>query len=124
MAAKTATMIHDDWLPNVGAETWNRVHQHFIEFQAIVLFGMRFGACKDTLQERCTCLSDDEISHFDKPHEQCIRCELRTSSVHRRRMNTAYENDDSNFTVQCDYCFEESEKDWADMWHEYHSGCI
>ena len=41
--------------------------------------------------------------------------------VKRRRQNTAYEDDESNFVVACKNCFEEIQEYWAERWAEYHS---
>jgi hypothetical protein len=37
-------------------------------------------------------------------------------------MNTAYVNEEDNYTYACDPCFEEIEEYWAEMWAEYYSG--
>jgi hypothetical protein len=123
-APTTSTRIHGDWLPNVSAGTWHRTHSWTVSIVPITLFGETIYISAVSLSERCTCLHDDEPSHFDAPYEQCMRCELCTSSVHRRRMNTSYVDDENNFTVQCDVCFEDSEQMWADQWAEYYAGCL
>lgn len=40
-----------------------------------------------------------------------------------RRQNTAYAEDNSNWVIACDECFEEIQEYWADRWAEYHSSC-
>jgi hypothetical protein len=49
---------------------------------------------------------------------RCCRCTCRGAT--RQRMSTAYVNDESNYTVQCDECMVETEDYWADMWSEYY----
>lgn len=49
---------------------------------------------------------------------RCCCCGCR--GAHRQRMNTRYVNEESNWTVQCDLCMEETEDYWADMWSEYY----
>jgi hypothetical protein len=38
----------------------------------------------------------------------------------RRRQNTAYVEDERNWVVACDDCFEEIEEYWNKMWREYY----
>ena len=40
----------------------------------------------------------------------------------RRRMNTMYENEESNYCNVCEVCFEEIEDYWKELWDEYNSG--
>jgi len=42
----------------------------------------------------------------------------------RRRMNTQYLNEESNWCVACDDCFEAIEAEWAERWDEYYRGCM
>ena len=39
----------------------------------------------------------------------------------RRRQNTAYNDEESNWVHLCDQCFEQNEKYWGEMWSEYYS---
>ena len=41
--------------------------------------------------------------------------------VKRRRQNTAYEDEESNFVVACKNCFDEIQEQWAERWDEYYS---
>ena len=40
----------------------------------------------------------------------------------RRRMNTRYEHEESNYCNVCEACFEEIEDYWQERWDEYNSG--
>lgn len=42
----------------------------------------------------------------------------------RRRQNTAYVNDESNWVELCDECFKECEEYWAGMWADYYRDCL
>lgn len=42
----------------------------------------------------------------------------------RRRQNTHYVDDELNYVISCDSCFEEIENDWENMWADYYSGCL
>ena len=128
------TRIHSDWLPrNASAQTayrtgwddpvgraWSLLDVALITLD---LFGAKYMVPAACLAERCTCLDDDEISHFDQ-YLECVRCHQRLWDVKRRRMNTAYENHESNFTEQCEPCFEETEREWGAQWFEYYAGVL
>lgn len=40
----------------------------------------------------------------------------------KRRMNTMYENEESNYCKVCEDCFDYIEKIWEERWDEYYSG--
>ena len=40
----------------------------------------------------------------------------------KRRQNTKYAEEERNWVVQCDDCFEGAEAHWAVMWAELHGG--
>jgi len=40
----------------------------------------------------------------------------------RRRMSTAYVDEESNYCTECKDCFEETEACWKEMWDDYNSG--
>ena len=42
----------------------------------------------------------------------------------RRRQNTRYVDDERNWVVMCDECFDENERYWRDMWSDYYAGCM
>ena len=56
---------------------------------------------------------------------RCCKCKrfLWFRHAKPKRMNTQYEDTDSNYCFACDACFVEIEEYWADMWREYYSGC-
>ena len=43
-------------------------------------------------------------------------------NVVRRRQNTQYIQEESNWVTCCDDCFEEVEEYWAEHWAEYYNG--
>lgn len=51
-----------------------------------------------------------------------VRCQS-TNAV-RRRQNTAYDDDESNFNTLCEDCQEEADKYWDERWADYYSGCL
>lgn len=42
----------------------------------------------------------------------------------RRRRNTAYVDDEKNFVIMCDSCFELEQEYWKEMWAQYNSDRI
>ena len=50
---------------------------------------------------------------FDGP------CKSRKAKL--RRQNTKYVNDEMNWVIACDQCFEGIEEYWAERWAEYYS---
>ena len=44
-----------------------------------------------------------------------------TKDVRRRRMNTMYAHDESNWIICCAECFSEAEQYWAEQWEDYYS---
>ena len=53
---------------------------------------------------------------------RCRGCNCR--GAQRRRMMTSYCNEELNWTVECDRCFDETQAYWADMWSDYYQGCM
>lgn len=51
---------------------------------------------------------------------RCPSCGKHGRDVCRRRMNTAYVNDESNFITECDSCFADTEDYWAEMCQEHY----
>jgi len=52
----------------------------------------------------------------------CPHCNRLRRGVESRRMNTAYVNDESNFTLSCEPCYDKTISYYAEMWDEYWSG--
>lgn len=50
---------------------------------------------------------------------KCPCCEQESDTVEKRRMNTQYQDPESNWMTSCLECFEISEEHWAYMWAEY-----
>lgn len=42
----------------------------------------------------------------------------------RRRQNTQYVDEESNWVIMCDECFAENEEYWAGMWADYYRNCL
>jgi len=42
----------------------------------------------------------------------------------RRRTNTSFEDEESNYVNMCDECFEIEQAHWADMWDEYYGSVL
>lgn len=56
--------------------------------------------------------------------EKCVGCEKVDPSVKRRRQNTNYVEDESNFATLCADCQKEADAYWSDMWADYYAGCM
>jgi len=52
--------------------------------------------------------------------QKCDKCGFPGGTVRRRRMNTQYHDDESNFCVACEQCFEEIQEEWHEKWQEYY----
>lgn len=53
---------------------------------------------------------------------RCPTCKLFKRSVKRRRMDTAYVDEESNFCCECADCFEITQEYWAERWADYYGG--
>lgn len=40
---------------------------------------------------------------------------------HKRRQNTAYDDDSRNHVVMCDTCMKYNEEHWDEMWRDYNN---
>lgn len=56
--------------------------------------------------------------------EKCPCCERMMYSVCRRRLNTSYEEEESNYLNSCLYCFADQYEYYAERWDEYYQGRI
>lgn len=52
----------------------------------------------------------------------CHKCEQEDPTTIRRRQNTAYVHEESNWITVCDTCFEDVEEYWKEMWEQYYGG--
>jgi len=52
----------------------------------------------------------------------CPQCHGYLVFPRKRRMNTQYEKEESNFCTVCKRCFLEIEAHWEERWDEYNSG--
>lgn len=48
---------------------------------------------------------------------RCRSCGTRGAT--RLRMNTQYVQEELNYTVECNICFERTQDHWNDMWQEH-----
>ena len=55
---------------------------------------------------------------------KCQRCEKEGNDVKRRRQNTQYVDDESNFATLCDDCQSDADEYWSERWAEYYAGCL
>lgn len=51
--------------------------------------------------------------------EVCPQCNEPKTTVLKRRQNTAYGDDDANFILCCQGCFEMAVEYWEERWEEY-----
>jgi hypothetical protein len=54
-------------------------------------------------------------------YKKCPCCGINKPYVLRRRQNTAYEDEESNYVECCEDCFEQIESYWEERWQEYYS---
>lgn len=58
---------------------------------------------------------------FKKIFGYCDHCGRWFVYPKRRRMNTAYHDEESNYCCECENCFEETQAYWQERWDEYNS---
>lgn len=64
----------------------------------------------------------DKRNLFEKIFGYCPMCGCWfCRGVKRRRQNTAYEDEESNYVTVCPTCFEEIEEYWDERWADYNS---
>lgn len=61
-----------------------------------------------------------EIIH--KLFGYCGMCNRWFVYPKRRRMNTMYENEESNYCKVCKECYKEIEYSWKERWDEFNAG--
>ena len=49
---------------------------------------------------------------------KCSHC--KKNGAKKRRQNTNYPNDESNFAILCDDCQKDADEYWREMWDEYY----
>ena len=55
---------------------------------------------------------------------ECQGCEKEGPDVQRRRQNTAYEDDESNYATLCADCQEVEDEYWHWLWAQFCEGRI
>lgn len=58
----------------------------------------------------------------DQYPTRCPCCGRYLEDVENRRLNTAYESEESNWILSCRECYDEAVAYYAEMWDEYYSG--
>lgn len=55
---------------------------------------------------------------------KCPECgvEVSINEIEKRRMNTAYINQEDNFSESCIKCFDETQLHWDELWKDYGNG--
>lgn len=71
----------------------------------------------EVLRYRCI-----ELCEVLFPRFFCQGCNRFRLDIERRRQNTMYEEDASNYVTCCMECFEEVQAYWDERWEEYNSG--
>jgi hypothetical protein len=69
-------------------------------------------------------LSDFIIEKLKEPEHSGIcrgECQQFKTTIKTRKMNTAYQHQDSNYVECCQECFNEIEAHWKEQWNEYYS---
>lgn len=56
--------------------------------------------------------------------EKCHFCDKQSYTVERRRLNTQYVDDASNWLTSCAACYADQEEYYAERWAEYYNGCM
>ena len=56
--------------------------------------------------------------------KKCPCCDKYKRSIERRRLNTSYVDDESNFLTSCLHCYADAFEDYAERWADYYSGCM
>lgn len=60
---------------------------------------------------------------YAKPPSNGLSCGCG-KPAQKRRQNTNYVDDELNWVVACDPCFDEIEAYWAERWADYYAGCF
>lgn len=59
---------------------------------------------------------------FERLFGYCWGCDRWFTDLKRRRLNTAYYDEESNYMCSCGDCYQEAHDQYEDMWAEYNSG--
>lgn len=60
--------------------------------------------------------------HVWKVEMECSYCNEMSLTVRRRRLNTAYEHEPSNFVTSCLNCYSSAVEYYQERWDEYYGG--
>lgn len=67
-------------------------------------------------------------THENIPDQECSRacpyCERYSTTVEKRRQNTAYVKEERNWVTCCLKCFKEIQEHWTNMWSDYYSNVM
>lgn len=53
--------------------------------------------------------------------DKCPCCEEMSYSIERRRRNTSYEDDESNYLTSCLHCYAQDFEYYAERWEDYYA---
>lgn len=53
------------------------------------------------------------------PPAFCERCEVSDETVIRRRLNTAFVDEEKNYSTLCQSCYDEECAYWQERWNDY-----
>lgn len=56
--------------------------------------------------------------------EKCECCNKYSLTIGKRRLNTQYVDEESNFLKSCIKCYADAEEYYAERWAEYYSDCM
>jgi hypothetical protein len=54
----------------------------------------------------------------------CPFCKNFRENVERRRARTQYTDDEMNFIVSCEECYDKDCEHWEQAWCDYYAGCM
>lgn len=79
---------------------------------------------KEIEQHRYATMFSTLTNHGLRAHGEFVGlvcpCCHRFRRVERRRLNTAYNDDERNFMVSCDFCYEDAVEHYKDLWEDYY----
>jgi hypothetical protein len=65
----------------------------------------------------------EKLREAVKQWGKCPCCKRLKFNNRKRRLNTKYVNDESNWLTSCGECYEETYQYYADLWADYYAGC-
>jgi hypothetical protein len=53
----------------------------------------------------------------------CVYCFTITATIEKRRLNTAYCDEEQNWITSCQECYDDLYAMYEEQWKDYYSGC-